>query len=138
MSVQNRKAVREEFGALLSAVLTPYVVYVDQPSDFEGQSPVVVLASTGSEREGATRRTFGGPIAPLFRITAYVFVLPGSGADDQLDDIERSIAQLIADQVSGASWSAIGYSERTTAEFISILDGTEYKREIIPLAFTGR
>jgi hypothetical protein len=75
VSVQSRKAVREEIGALLTTRLTGATVYPDQPSSFDGQSPVVVVASAGSEREGIAHRTFGGPIAPQFALDVYVFVL---------------------------------------------------------------
>jgi hypothetical protein len=66
MSVQSRKAVREELGQVLAMRSDRRTVYTDQPADFDGQSPVVVVASAGSERDGsATQRTFGGPVAAV-------------------------------------------------------------------------
>jgi hypothetical protein len=139
VSVQSRKAVREEIGALLTTRLTGATVYPDQPSSFDGQSPVVVVASAGSEREGIAHRTFGGPIAPQFALDVYVFVLAtATNADDALDDLEASIAQLVADVPQARSWTAIGYGAATSTEFVTVLDGSEYKRERIPLVLTGR
>ena len=140
MSVQSRKAVREEVGMLLTTRLTgAQQVYTDQPSGFGGQSPVVVVASSGSEREGANKRTFGGPIAPLFALDVYVFVLASAtNADDALDDLEAAVAQLVADEPQAQTWTAIGYGGRTETEFVTVLDGSEYKRERIPLVLTGR
>ena len=140
MSVQSRRVVREEVGALLTTRLTTAQrVYADQPTDFGGQSPVVVVASSGSERDGSPRRTFGGPIAPSFALDVYVFVLASAAnVDDAMDDLEAAVAQFVSDVPSAQSWSAVGYSAATETQFVTVLDGTEYKRERIPLVLTGR
>lgn len=140
MSVQSRRAVREEVGAFLTTRLTTAEhVYTDQPTDFGGLSPVVVVASSGSEREGAAKRTFGGPIAPLFALDVYVFVrASATNADDKLDDIEAAVAQFVSDIPTAQTWTAIGYGGRTETEFTTTVDGNEYKRERIPLTLTGR
>jgi hypothetical protein len=114
-------------------------VYADQPTDFSGQSPVVVVASGGSERDGSPRRTFGGPIAPSFALDVYVFALAGeANVDDTLDDLEAAVAQFVSDVPSAATWSAISYGAATETQFVTVVDGTEYKRERIPLVLTGR
>lgn len=144
MSVPNRKTVRDEFGALLTARLTEaQAVYTDQPTDFGGLSPVVVIASRGSTR---TQLTLRGQM-PSFALTCYVFVLSvvrdGSGnpivnaqADDELDTIEHAVAQTVTDCQAGASWMALDYDGRSETEFVTLVDGSEYKREAIPLRFT--
>ena len=148
MSVASRATVRLAVGTALTTVLTSaQAVYTDQPAAFGGLSPVVVVASAGSMREGPPRRTFGGPVAPLFYLDVYVFVATairdGDGntvvnadADDQLDAIEAGLAQFVASHTSPA-WSAISYDGRTTTEFVTVIDGTEYKRETIPLVLTS-
>lgn len=150
MSVQSRKVVREEVGQFLSTRLTTASqVYTDQPSDFGGQSPVVVVTSSGSDREGLNKRTFGGPIAATFRLDVYVFVattkknsvgedVPNSDADDQLDTLEASIAQFVSDAPSAQTWTALSYGAGTETTFVEVLDGAEYKRERIPLTITGK
>lgn len=149
MSVASRATARAAVGAALSSTLTDaQAVYTTQPTAFGGLSPVVVVASAGSMREGAPRRTFGGPIAPQFYLDVYVFVATtirnGSGedvlnedADDQLDAIEAAVAQFVAQNPSAATWSAISYEGRTSTEFVTVIDGTEYKRETIPLVLTS-
>ena len=148
MSVASRATVRSAVGtALTNALTSAQAVYTDQPAAFGGLSPVVVVASAGSMREGAPRRTFGGPVAPQFFLDVYVFVATtirdGDGnvvvnadADDQLDAIEAQVAQLVASYQS-STWSAISYAGRTTTEFVTVIDGTEYKRETIPLVLTS-
>jgi hypothetical protein len=142
--------VREELGAVLAAQLSAaQQVYSDQPTAFGGQSPVVVLASVGTEREGPGRRTFGGPVAPAFYLDVYVFVrsvledtdgnpVANPDTDDQLDGLEAAIAQVVADYPKAQSWSAIGYAGRSDTTFVTVLDGTEYKRERIPLVLQGK
>jgi hypothetical protein len=146
----SRQRVREELGAVLAAQLgAAQQVYTDQPTDFGGQSPVVVVSSAGTEREGAGRRTFGGPIAPAFHLDVYVFVrsvledsdgnaVTNPDADDQLDSLEAAIAQVVADYPKAQSWSAISYAGRSDTTFVTVLDGTEYKREHIPLVLQGK
>jgi hypothetical protein len=115
-----------------------------------GESPVVVVASAGSERDGsATQRTFSGPIAAKFALDVYVFVLTFIKDDDgnsitktmptmRLMTLECAIAQAVADYPSAQTWTAIGYGGRTEAAILEILDGSQYKRERIPLVLTGK
>lgn len=150
MSVASRQRVREELGSVLAAQLgAAQQVYTDQPTDFGGQSPVVVVASAGTEREGPGRRTFGGPVAPLFSLDVYVFVrsvledtdgnpVVNPDTDDQLDGLEAAIAQVVADYPKAESWSALSYAGRSETTFVTVLDGTEYKRERIPLVLQGK
>ena len=148
MSVANRSVARIAVGTALGAVLTDaQAVYTTQPASFGGLSPVVVVASAGADREGLPRRTLGGPVAPLFYLDVYVFVATvikdGSGndvlntdADNQLDAIEAGVAQFVASYRSSA-WSAISYDGRSATEFVTVIDGTEYKREKIALVLTS-
>jgi hypothetical protein len=141
MSVQSRKVVREEVGAILTMRLASLAqqVYTDQPNSFDGQSPVVVVTSDGSEREGQVQRTFSGPIAPKFMLDIYVFVLvTTTNADDALDELEAAVAEFVSVYPSATTWTAIGYRERSETTFVTVLDGSEYKRERIPLVLTGK
>ena len=118
---------------------------VTQPFDFSGESPVVVVASAGSERQ---QLTFRGS-APIYYLDVHLFVratgIDGSGntvgvadLDDTLDSLEHAVGTLISAVQHGEHWTAISYDGRSRAEFLTILDGTEYKREIIPLKITAR
>ncbi|MFA9205000.1 MAG: hypothetical protein ACEQSH_00945, partial [Bacteroidia bacterium] len=120
MSVQSRKAVREEVGQMLTGRLSAaQQVYTDQPTSFNGQSPVVVVASNGSRREEQpTQRTFGGPIAPKFMLDVYVFILAAaSNVDDALDDLEAAVAAFVAEVPRAQTWTAIGYGGNTETSF---------------------
>ena len=150
MSVASRQAAREELGAILTSELTTAAaVHTDQPASFGGQSPVVVVASAGTAREGGAKRTFGGPIAPTFYLDVYVFVatvvknaagedIVNTSADDQLDTLEAGVAQVVADYPKATNWTALSYEGRSNTEFVTIIDGSEYKRERIPLALTAK
>ena len=116
-----------------------------QPFDFSGESPVVVIASSGTERG---QKTFRGAM-PTYYLDVHLFVratgIDDSGntvgvanPDDTLDDLEHALGTLISAVQIGEHWTAIDYGGRSRAEFLTVLDGTEYKREIIPLKITAR
>ena len=58
-------------------------------------------------------------------------------ADDELDAIEQQLAQTVADVQTGPSWMAVDYDGRSKTEFVTLIDGSEYKRELISLALTA-
>ena len=112
---------------------------VTQPFDFSGESPVVVIASSGTERG---QKTFRGAM-PTYYLDVHLFVRDGiddsgntvgvADPDDTLDDLEHALGTLISAVQIGEHWTAIDYGGRSRAEFLTVPDGTEYKREIIPL-----
>ncbi len=152
--MSTRRQVRDAFAELARGHVTDaqrvYPLTADdervtQPFDFSGESPVVVVASAGSERQ---QLTFRGS-APIYYLDVHLFVratgIDGSGntvtvvgIDDTLDDLEHAVGTLISAVQTGEHWTAIDYDGRSRAEFLTILDGTEYKREIIPLKITAR
>lgn len=118
---------------------------VTQPFDFSGESPVIVIASSGTERG---QKTFRGAM-PTYYLDVHLFVratsIDDSGTtvgvadlDDTLDSLEHAVGTLISAVQTGEHWTAIDYDGRSRAEFLTVLDGTEYKREIIPLKITAR
>ncbi len=152
--MSTRRQVRDAFAELARGHVTDaqrvYPLTADdervtQPFDFSGESPVVVVASAGSERR---QLTFRGS-APIYYLDVHLFVratgIDGSGntvgvadLDDTLDSLEHAVGTLISAVQTGEHWTAIDYDGRSRAEFLTILDGTEYKREIIPLKITAR
>ena len=152
--MSTRRQVRDAFAELARGHVTDaqrvYPLTADdervtQPFDFSGESPVVVVASAGSERQ---QLTFRGS-APIYYLDVHLFVratgIDGSGntvgvadLDDTLDGLEHAVGTLISAAQNGEHWTAISYDGRSRAEFLTILDGTEYKREIIPLKITAR
>lgn len=152
--MSTRRQVRDAFAELARGHVTDaqrvYPLTADdervtQPFDFSGESPVVVVASAGSERQ---QLTFRGS-APIYYLDVHVLVrataIDESGntvgvadLDDTLDSLEHAVGTLISAVQHGEHWTAISYDGRSRAEFLTILDGTEYKREIIPLKITAR
>lgn len=152
--MSTRRQVRDAFAELARGHVTDaqriYPLTADgervtQPFDFSGESPVVVVASAGTERQ---QLTFRGS-APIYYLDVHVLVrataidesgntVTVAGIDDALDDLEHALARLVAAVQNGEHWTAIDYDGRSRAEFLTILDGTEYKREIIPLKITAR
>ena len=152
--MSTRRQVRDAFAELARGHVTDaqrvYPLTADdervtQPFDFSGESPVIVVASAGSERQ---QLTFRGS-APIYYLDVHLFVratgIDGSGntvgvadLDDTLDGLEHAVGTLISAAQNGEHWTAIDYDGRSRAEFLTVLDGTEYKREIIPLKITAR
>ena len=152
--MSTRRQVRDAFAELARGHVTDaqriYPLTADdervtQPFDFSGESPVVVVASAGSERQ---QLTFRGAM-PTYYLDVHVFVratgIDDSGTtvgvadlDDTLDTLEHAVGTLISAAQNGEHWTAIDYDGRSRAEFLTVLDGTEYKREIIALKITAR
>ncbi len=148
---QTRDAVAELIRAHVTGAQRVYPLTdeqgerVTQPADFGGESPVVVVASAGSARP---RKTFSGSM-PTFYLDIHLFVRAtaidddgntraAAGIDDTLDDLEDALAQAVSAGQNSIHWTAIDYDGRSQAEFLTVFDGTEYKRERIPLKFTAR
>lgn len=135
MSVANRSAARQDLRQLLqNAVSAAASVPSGQPDDLGGQSPVIIVASGGSDRP---RLTMKGT-QPKFYLDVYVFVRATDDADDLLDLAEQQIAEALEGSQDAAHWMAIDYAGRTTTRFIQPTDGNEYKLEQIPLQLTAR
>jgi hypothetical protein len=145
VSVPNRKDVRDAFASLLIAqVADAQRLYpltndegnrVTQPEQFGGESPVIVVASSGT---GRAQLTFRGQ-APVIYLDVYTFARADDDAsDDRLDDIEAQIADVIAEAQNRTHWTAIDYDGRSQTEFVKLVTGTLYKRELTALKFTAR
>lgn len=140
MSV-SREESRDLLATLLNGSLSDLVeaVYNYQTGDFEGQSPVVVVTSAGSQR---TRLTMRGGQA-RFKFYIYVFVLYSdqvgwteADAEDRLDAIEKLIYETIEANQTTETWGAIDYEEEGSDCDSVAIGGVDYRREIIPIAVT--
>ena len=142
MSLTNRETKRDALGTLLSAALVgtgkPAQVFYGYPvGDFAGQSPVVVLASNGTEYEA---RAVTSVRKNTFYFVIYTFTLWGEAgtawgeddSEDTLDLLEKTIRETISANLSTSNWAFIGYDGRTTVDSVMIA-GEEYKRESIPI-----
>lgn len=142
MSV-SRQAPREALAALLSTALVgtgkpAAAVYDYLVGDFQGQSPVVVVASGPIDR---VRDSLGACYRTAFTLRCYVFVAYSdptgtwteSDAEDAIDAIEVLIADtVLANSRSVDNWDMLGYEAPTELDSVTI-GGVEYRREIITL-----
>jgi hypothetical protein len=133
----SRETVRKAFATLLeSGVTQAQDVYPYQVGDFNGQSPVLVVTSGGTERRNLTLRNR----IPKYWFDIHVFVLyaePDASwgeddAEDALDNIEQAIATIIDANQQTANWSKIDYDGRSKADSL-VIAGTEYRHEVIPV-----
>jgi hypothetical protein len=139
----SRETVRDALAALLNTALVgvglpAQAAYGYPAADFQGQSPVVIVSSAGSERDQqtmATRRK------SLFHLNIIAFVLyadPASSwteanAEDTLDEVEKIVDETLAVNLANPpTWADIGYDGRTTTGNATI-GGEQYRYEIIPV-----
>lgn len=143
MSSVSRRTGRAAFAGLLQAALVgtgkpAAAVYDYLVGDFQGQSPVVVVASGPMLR---IRDTMGECYRSQFNLLVYVFAVYSdpdgtwteADAEDAIDAIEAAIADVVLtnSRVSGA-WDRLTNEEPTELDSVTI-GGVEYRREIITL-----
>jgi hypothetical protein len=134
----NRETVRDAFVALLTSGLVGsgkpvQAVYGYQTGDFNSQSPVVVVSSSGSEREKFTLKAQRS----LLYFNIFVFVLYSDKADwgeddaeDAVDLIEKEIADLVRDNRQTANWTDLQLEGRSLLSSLRMtLGGEEYRLE---------
>lgn len=135
-----RKAARQALATLLESALTgtgkaAQAVYGYLVGDFAGQSPVVVVASSGTARPQMSKRASSA----RYYVDVYVFVLysdQGSWSEedteDMLDDLEADVAAVVAANRNTSNWAFIEQAERSRTDAV-LVGGLEYRRETIPL-----
>jgi hypothetical protein len=137
--VASRETVRAAFAALLTTALTGvHTVYNHFEQDPKGKTPVVVVASSGSNRD---RMTLQGSQA-IFYIDVYAWTLRGkagtayddAASDDKVDSIEEALAAVIDNNQVTANWDAIDFDGRSRIDK-AIQGGEQYWVEQIPLRF---
>lgn len=143
----NRKTARQALAALFETALVGTgkpceAFYRYRVGDWLGKSPICVLNSSGSKRP-----KISAGISALRNITLYfdlyVFVAyadqstgwTDESSEDKLDDIEKAIADVIADnERNNSNWESLTMGDRSeTAEFVRIVGGMSYRSEVFPL-----
>ncbi|MDQ2995463.1 MAG: hypothetical protein M3R61_00185 [Chloroflexota bacterium] len=139
----NRATVRSALASLITAYVTSaQIVYDHEPGDLGTASPIVVLASAGSDR---TRMTFQGNQS-AFSVAIDIYTLAAETASgaysyadsaDVVDACEAELADLVASQQENGFWSQITYAGPSSVEFgIFGADGIPRFRERIALNIT--
>ncbi len=143
--VTNRETGRDALVNLFTAALVgtgkpAQIVYGYLAGDFGGQSPVVVVASEGSDRE---QRAVTSRQKNLFYYTIYTFVSYAKkgtnwgedDCEDRVDLLEKNIAEIIAANRSNSYWAFLELDGRSVVDSV-IIGGEEFRRESLPVAMT--
>lgn len=144
MAATNREIVRDALVTLFTSGLTggsnpAQAVYGHAASDFQGQSPVVLVKGQGVDRQEATYDT---DVSSAFLLVVENWVLkadPASGwteadAEDRLDLLEKAEADIYIANYSHPSgtWDRIFYAGPTQIIETSNA-GKPWLVEIVPL-----
>lgn len=118
----NRETTRDALAALLSTALTGgsnscQAVFGYKVSEFDKQSPVVVVVSAGSLRNLSGMGTL--KFDTLFRFALQVYVADAiaedswtdQNVDDRIDLIEKDIADVISDNRSATEWAYLDFED---------------------------
>lgn len=138
----NRETGRDALTALLSAALVgvglpAQAVYGYQKSDFEGQSPVVVVLSAGTRRQRfgmgteKYRSWFGYEILNFVADADAAAGWTDADVEDRLDLLEKEIADVIADNRVTANWDDLKHDEGASQIVPALVGGKPYKLEIL-------
>lgn len=153
-----RSNVRKEIALGLAAKLVGtglpcQAVYGYRVFDFQGLSPVVVIAPSGVNRVQNAMGSTNRHVTMFFDLFVFARVSDtGVGVDeedseDQMDTIEKAIADWVQDNVqhlspttSGGWWNTLETADAAKDDTISDgpnnIGGVTYKRLIVPLKVT--
>jgi hypothetical protein len=138
----NRETLRDALTTLLTTALVgtglpAQAVHGYPIGDFGSKSPVVVVESAGSERVHEQAST---KWRDWFYLNVFVFVIctdPGTtwgedDAEDQLDLVEKEIADALMDNLAAGVLNYFEFAGRTTVDHI-VIGGDDYRRELMPI-----
>ncbi len=143
MTVATRATARLALANLIRAsVSSAQTVYDHEPGDLGSASPIIIVASGGSERP---RLTFQGT-SSVFSFSVDIYTLAAetesgaytySDSANVVDACEAELAQLFANSQENGIWSQIQYASPSQIEFgIFGADGIPRFRERIPVRIT--
>jgi hypothetical protein len=115
MAIKTRKQVREQLGSLLSSALTgvgnpAQAVYDYLKSSFDGQSPVVVIGSSGFN---ASEQDFTNWYATYdYEILVFVAREDTQLADDYLDQTTQKLYETLqANRILSGWWDDLAWAD---------------------------
>jgi len=132
----NRKDIRQAFASLLQTTMVgagkpAQVLYAYRPADFSGQSPVVTVSSSGSNRKSVTRAASTADVylqIGLFVLYSDVSAWSPSDSENALDDLEAALATVMEQNQAATLWYSLDYSSRSQRMDVMI-GGQEYAFE---------
>jgi len=143
MTVASRATIRTALASLITAYVTSaQIVYDHEPGDLGSDSPIIVLASQGSDRPPLTFQ--GNQSAFSFTVDIYTLAAESasgaysySASATVVDSCEAQFAALIAASQENGFWSQIRYAGPSQIDFgIFGADAIPRFRERIPLRIT--
>lgn len=140
----NRETARDALTALLSASLVgagkpAQAVYGYEKGALNGESPVVLVMSAGSER--IQRGMGSAKYRNTFRYAVNVYVADADSwqswteqnVEDALDLIERTIADVVAANRDTANWTYLKHADGFSSVVKVVINGEPYVMETILL-----
>ncbi len=134
----SRKDVRQALASGLTTALTgAQAVYRYQKSDFDQQSPVVRILSSGSERPAMTAQG----IRSKFSFTVELWVLYANGAtwteenaEDAMDTLEQQVISYVAANQVTSTWTTLRYGRPSTLGNVTVGGAPYLVEEIVLVA----
>lgn len=136
----NRETARDALATLIGTAMVGsgkpiQAVYNYRPADFGGQSPVVTVSSSGSERQRLSAQ--GGRASFYVQIDWFVLYNDRASwtedlAEDRLDLIESSMAEILSISQETYPWFALDYVDRSVRADV-VVGGVEYARESVTI-----
>lgn len=141
MSIINRKDIRHALATALASAMPSAQgnVFGFMKTGFEGDSPIVRIVDSGSDRPYKEQRG----VRSRFYYSVQLFVLYfedgspeiQSNAEDLLDDLEHEFYSYLADNQTTTNWTMIGYDDGQRSRVIQVrLGESRYILEDIPIA----
>lgn len=138
--VTNRKTPRKALAALLEAALVgigkpAQALYDYKASDFDGQTPVIVVSSGPAERAKQAQTT---RVSSFVDVDIDVFTMYAEegwseeDSEDKQDDLEKAISDVLMDNDSTDDWAQLSFNGASELDFTAV-GGKMYRRETIPV-----
>jgi hypothetical protein len=139
----SRKVIREAVAALFTgyAPATFKAVYDNWPNvgQAKGQSPILIITSSGTGQEMAGRdtnpRSFRILITVLVKVDVTNSEFSRAASMDKIDTLDALVAQVIRDNAGNANWDNVQFGDGMTEVDSIIFEGLPYMAEVHPFIF---
>lgn len=137
-NVTNRKTIRKALAALLETELVgsglpAQALYDYKASDFDGQTPVIVVSSGPANRSKQAQTT---RVSSFVDLDIDVFTLYAEeswteeNSEDKQDDLEKAIADVLMDNDTNDTWAQLSFNGPSELDF-TVVGGKMYRQETI-------
>lgn len=141
-----RQLLASEIGTALTNANLVQAVYGYRIGNFNGQSPVVIVTSAGSDRRQEITGSVDAEVELLFAVDVFVLYADKASswteanAEDAIDDIEQTVADWVLTNANGiarteagqTSWFDLTFNDRSATGSLLQSEkqgGQEYRRE---------